>query len=113
MRTARSPVQIHNSAGDVAATQDSFRLAFALSRVHWVQPELVVEITYLTCTSDGILRHTVHVDAGIDPLLKCAGRHPDREKRKNQQALSRLGLRRARPGIKALNARKNSESDGR
>ena len=27
-----------------------------LSRVHWVKPELVVEVTYLTWTEDGLLR---------------------------------------------------------
>jgi DNA ligase D-like protein (predicted ligase) len=30
-----------------------------LSKVHWVRPELVVEITYLTWAEDGLLRHTV------------------------------------------------------
>jgi ATP-dependent DNA ligase len=25
--------------------------------VHWVKPELVVEVTYLTWTADGIMRH--------------------------------------------------------
>jgi ATP-dependent DNA ligase len=28
---------------------------------HWVEPKLVVEITYLTWTADGLLRHTVYV----------------------------------------------------
>jgi DNA ligase D-like protein (predicted ligase) len=32
-----------------------------LSRVHWVEPKLVAEITYLTWTSDNLLRHTVYV----------------------------------------------------
>jgi bifunctional non-homologous end joining protein LigD len=32
-----------------------------LSRVHWVEPKLVAEITFLTWTSDNLLRHTVHV----------------------------------------------------
>jgi hypothetical protein len=31
-----------------------------LSRVHWVEPKLVAEITYLTWTADGLLRHTVY-----------------------------------------------------
>jgi bifunctional non-homologous end joining protein LigD len=33
----------------------------ALSRVHWVQPELVAEITYLGWTDEPLLRHTVFV----------------------------------------------------
>jgi len=32
-----------------------------LSRVHWVEPKLVCEITYLTWTADNLLRHTVYV----------------------------------------------------
>ena len=33
----------------------------ALSRVHWVRPELVAEITYLGWTDEPLLRHTVFV----------------------------------------------------
>jgi ATP-dependent DNA ligase len=32
-----------------------------LSRVHWVEPRPVAEITYLTWTADNLLRHTVYV----------------------------------------------------
>jgi bifunctional non-homologous end joining protein LigD len=32
-----------------------------MSRVHWVQPDLVAEITYLTWAERGLLRHTVFV----------------------------------------------------
>jgi bifunctional non-homologous end joining protein LigD len=32
-----------------------------LSRVHWVEPKLVAEITYLTWTADNLLRHAVYV----------------------------------------------------
>jgi ATP-dependent DNA ligase len=32
-----------------------------LSRVHWVEPKLVAEITYLIWTDDNLLRHTVYV----------------------------------------------------
>ena len=31
-----------------------------LIRVHWVRPELVAEVTYLTRTADGLLRHVVY-----------------------------------------------------
>jgi bifunctional non-homologous end joining protein LigD len=30
----------------------------ALSKVHWVRPELVAEITYMSWVQDGLLRHT-------------------------------------------------------
>ena len=32
-----------------------------LSRVHWVRPELVVEVNYLTWTLDNLLRQVVYV----------------------------------------------------
>jgi DNA ligase D-like protein (predicted ligase) len=38
-----------------------FGSPLVLSRVHWVEPTLVAEITYLTWTADGLLRHTVYV----------------------------------------------------
>ena len=38
-----------------------FGSPLVLSRVHWVEPKLVVEITYLTWTADSLLRHTVYV----------------------------------------------------
>jgi ATP-dependent DNA ligase len=31
-----------------------------LSRVHWVRPELVAEVTFLTWTDDNLLRHVVY-----------------------------------------------------
>jgi DNA ligase D-like protein (predicted ligase) len=38
-----------------------FGSPLVLARVHWVEPKLVAEITYLTWTGDGLLRHTVYV----------------------------------------------------
>ncbi len=35
-----------------------------LSRVHWVRPEVVVEVTYLTWTEDNLLRQVVSGTAG-------------------------------------------------
>src|SRR5271168_627159 len=37
-----------------------FGTPLVLSRVHWVRPELVAEVTYLTWTVDGLLRHVVY-----------------------------------------------------
>ena len=31
----------------------------ALSRVHWVRPEMVVEVSFLEWTEDNLLRHVV------------------------------------------------------
>jgi DNA ligase D-like protein (predicted ligase) len=43
-----------------------FGSPLVLSRVHWVEPRLVAEITYLTWTADGLLRHTVYVGLRSD-----------------------------------------------
>jgi ATP-dependent DNA ligase len=32
-----------------------------LTRVHWIEPKIVVEVTYLTWTADNLLRHMVYV----------------------------------------------------
>jgi len=37
-----------------------FGSPLVLSRVHWVRPEMVVEVTFLTWTEDGLLRHVVY-----------------------------------------------------
>jgi bifunctional non-homologous end joining protein LigD len=37
-----------------------FGSPLVLSRVHWVRPELVVEVKYLTWTEDNLLRHVVY-----------------------------------------------------
>jgi DNA ligase D-like protein (predicted ligase) len=38
-----------------------FGSPLVLSRVHWVEPKLVAEITFLTWTADNLLRHTVYL----------------------------------------------------
>jgi bifunctional non-homologous end joining protein LigD len=37
-----------------------FGSPLVLSGVHWVEPKLVAEITFLTWTADNLLRHTVY-----------------------------------------------------
>jgi ATP-dependent DNA ligase len=37
-----------------------FGSPLVLSRVHWVRPELVSEVKYLTWTEDGLLRQMVY-----------------------------------------------------
>jgi bifunctional non-homologous end joining protein LigD len=39
-----------------------------LSRVHWVKPKLVVEVTFLTWTDDGLLRQVVYQGLREDKL---------------------------------------------
>ena len=49
-----------------------------LSRVHWVEPKLVAEITYLTWTADNLLRHTVYVGLREDKLAEQVRREDAR-----------------------------------
>ena len=43
-----------------ARRADELEAPAVLSRVHWVRPELVIEITYLTLTADGLVRQAVY-----------------------------------------------------
>jgi bifunctional non-homologous end joining protein LigD len=43
----------------VPPRKERFGGPLALSKVHWVRPELVAQITYLSWSDDGLLRHTV------------------------------------------------------
>jgi ATP-dependent DNA ligase len=47
-----------------------FGSPLVLSRVHWVEPKLVAEITYLTWTADGLLRHSAYVGLREDKPAK-------------------------------------------
>ena len=38
-----------------------FGSPLVLSRVHWVRPEMVVEVSYAEWTADGLLRHIVYL----------------------------------------------------
>jgi ATP-dependent DNA ligase len=48
-----------------------FGSPLVLSRVHWVEPKLVAEITHLTWTADNLLRHTAYV--GLREVRKAQG----------------------------------------
>jgi DNA ligase D-like protein (predicted ligase) len=56
-----------------------FGSPLVLSRVHWVEPRLVAEITYLTWTADGLLRHTVYVGLREDKPAKQVRREVPRK----------------------------------
>jgi DNA ligase D-like protein (predicted ligase) len=51
-----------------------FGKPLVLSRVHWVRPELVAEVTYLTWTADGLLRHVVYEGLREDKSPRDIGR---------------------------------------
>jgi DNA ligase D-like protein (predicted ligase) len=62
-----------------------FGSPLVLSRVHWVEPKLVVDITYLTWTADGLLRHTVYVGLRDDkPADQCAGKSRDAKRKRTR-----------------------------
>jgi ATP-dependent DNA ligase len=55
------PLQTDGMSLDVAPPRSTrFGSPLVLSRVHWVRPELVVEVKYLTWTDDGLLRQVVY-----------------------------------------------------
>ena len=55
------PLAIDRMPIDVPPPRTSrFGSPLVLSRVHWVRPELVAEVTYLEWTDDGLLRHVVY-----------------------------------------------------
>jgi len=45
-----------------------FGSPLVLSRVHWVCPEMVVEVSYVEWTPDGLLRHVVYLGERQDKL---------------------------------------------
>jgi ATP-dependent DNA ligase len=45
-----------------------FGSPLVLSRVHWVRPEMVVEVSYVEMTPDGLLRHVVYLGEREDKL---------------------------------------------
>ncbi|MDB5593028.1 DNA ligase D, partial [Enterovirga sp.] len=53
LATSRMPVDVPPPPGS------RFGSRLVLSRVHWVRPEMVVEVTYLTWTEDNLLRQVV------------------------------------------------------
>ena len=59
LRRRLDPIARKASPLSVAPSRKTrFGSPLVLSRVHWVEPKLVAEITYLTWTADGLLRHT-------------------------------------------------------
>ena len=55
-----SPQDIASERPAAPGRRASARRSF-LPGLHWVEPKIVAEITYLTWTADNLLRHTVYV----------------------------------------------------
>jgi ATP-dependent DNA ligase len=61
LRRKLQPLAVSDMPLDLPPPRDSrFGSALLLSRVHWVKPELVVEVKYLTWTGDNLLRQVVY-----------------------------------------------------
>jgi bifunctional non-homologous end joining protein LigD len=55
-----------------------FGSPLVLSRVHWVRPEMVVEVSYVEWTPDGLLRHVVYLGEREDkPAIEVRRSPPD------------------------------------
>ena len=57
-----------------------FGSALVLSRVHWVRPELVVEVKFLTWTEDNLLRQVVYVGLRDDKPARDVRRDEPRRR---------------------------------
>ena len=53
-----------------------FGSPLVLSRVHWVRPEMVVAVSYLTWTEDGLLRQVVYLGEREDKPARLVVRKP-------------------------------------
>ena len=65
-----------DAAGGVATRGNRFGSPLVLSRVHWVRPEMVVEVSYVEWTPDGLLRHVVYLGEREDKLATEVRRDP-------------------------------------
>ena len=65
------PLAVNKMPLDAPPPRDSrFGSPLVLSRVHWVRPEMVVEVSYLTWTEDGLLRQVVNLGEREDKPAK-------------------------------------------
>jgi bifunctional non-homologous end joining protein LigD len=55
------PLGIDTMSLSVPPRGGRFGSPLVLSRLHWVQPEIVVEVSYAEWTPDGLLRHVVYL----------------------------------------------------
>ena len=76
------PLHVPKMPLAAAPSRDSrFGSPLKLSKVHWVKPELVVEVTYLTWTEDNLLRQVSYQGQREDKPARLVVRpvpHPRR-----------------------------------
>jgi ATP-dependent DNA ligase len=55
-----------------------FGSPLVLSRVHWVRPEMVVDVSYAEWTPDGLIPHVVYLgERGDKPAIEVRRSPPD------------------------------------
>jgi DNA ligase D-like protein (predicted ligase) len=65
------PLRVSKMPLDVVPPRTTrFGSPLELSRVHWLKPELVCEVSFLTCTADGLLRQVSYQGLRADKLAK-------------------------------------------
>jgi ATP-dependent DNA ligase len=63
----------------ITVRDSRFGSPLQLSKVHWVRPEVVVEVTYLTWTEDNLLRQvSIRASGRTSPPSKSCGVFPIR-----------------------------------
>jgi hypothetical protein len=60
----------------IAIVGECFLTSLTLSRVHWVRPEMLVEVSFAEWTPDGLLRHVVYLGEREDKLAINVCRDP-------------------------------------
>ena len=64
-----------------------FGSPLVLSRVHWVRPEMVVEVSYAEWTPDGLDMLCIWASARISQPKRCAAAHPTSARRQKARKL--------------------------
>ncbi|HEY7386579.1 MAG TPA: non-homologous end-joining DNA ligase [Beijerinckiaceae bacterium] len=89
LREALEPLAATKMPLDVAPPKCSrFGSPLVLSRVHWVRPKMVIEVTYLTWTDDNLLRHVVFDGVREDKPARAVVRpipHPGKAPAANER----------------------------
>ena len=85
------PLAISEMPLDAPPPRDSrFGSPLTLSRVHWVRPELVAEVKFLTWTEDNLLRQVVYEGLREDKPALCRSRNPARRRARASAHNARL-----------------------
>lgn len=83
------PLQASEMPLDIAPPRESrFGSPLELARVHWVRPELVVEVTYLSWTEDNLLRQVSYQGEREDKPARDVVRaipYPERQRGKGRR----------------------------